>query len=200
MFVLFLSARPCFQPPGHFNRAWNSVLLFILSFPPCSVYFLLDPSKTYWQLNNTSASCPWYSCTKALQIRAKSFCSVQCFLLDWTGLILSFRSPWACPFLLVRRWISKVTVKRGFFLWPLVYADIYPACSSQLCSLHKEAKLMQLLRRLFSTLTELAPEPRLGEWCNLSPPSSTWKIAFRAIALASFMCLKFQNDENKEKK
>jgi len=199
MFVIFLSARPCFQTPGPFKRAWNSVLLFILSFPPCSAYFLLDPSKTYWQLNNTSASCPWHSCTKALQMWATS-CSVQCFLLHWIALTLSFRSPWACPCLLVRRWMSKVTAKRGFFLWPLVYADIYLACSSQLCSLHKEARLMQPLRRLYSTSTKLAPEPSLGEWCNLSPPSSTWKIAFRAITLASFMCLKFQNDENKEKK
>lgn len=128
------------------------------------------------------------------------FCTVFLPALKRTD---SFRSPWAWGCLSIRSWMSKVTVKWGSFLCLQVYADIRLAYRSQLCPLHKallQERLMQLLRRLFVMLIELAPEPRLGKWCNLSPPSSTWKIAFRAITLASFMCLKFQNDENKEKK
>lgn len=117
--------------------------------------------------------------------------------------LLLFRLLWAwcCP--TIKNWMSKVTVKLESFLCLLVYADIHLSCSKQWCPLHKallQQRLMQLLRRLFVMLIELAPEPRFGEWCNLSFPSSTWKIAFRAITLASFMCLKFQNDENKENK
>lgn len=205
MFVLFLLAKPHFQLLGCFDRAWNST--FCLLFPP--IFSLLSS----WHKQNLLTtqldlsllplipSYPWSPhppCTweqKNAVLHSISPCTEKDLLL--------FRLLWAwcCP--TIKNWMSKVTVKLESFLCLLVYADIHLSCSKQWCPLHKallQQRLMQLLRRLFVMLIELAPEPRFGEWCNLSFPSSTWKIAFRAITLASFMCLKFQNDENKENK
>lgn len=186
--------------PALFPSAWMFWQCPIFSssfFPPLPACSFLHTNKTHQQPlaldPHILRSCTWEQNPSVLS--SISSCTEK----DPP----SFRAPWAWRCCTLRSWMSKITVKWGLFLCLLVYVHIYLTCSSQLCPLHEailEERQMQSLRRLLVMLVELAPEPGLGEWCNLSPPSSTWKIAFRAITLAFFMCLKFQNDENKENK